>query len=102
MSEKPSRHRRTPQETKELSYAHDRVNVYGENDKSSRKAILFLQNGAAPEKGAAGLFGYCTRGSVSNWWNGGGEDSVHSSVVAPAPQGLLAACCLRTKASITP
>ena len=28
------------------------------------------------------------RGSVSNWWNGGGEDSVHSSVVAPSPQGL--------------
>ena len=28
------------------------------------------------------------RGSVSNWWNGGGEDSVHSSVVAPSPHGL--------------
>ena len=27
-------------------------------------------------------------GSVSNWWNGGGELSVHSSVVAPSPQGL--------------
>lgn len=27
-------------------------------------------------------------GSVSNWWNGGGLDSVHSSVVAPSPQGL--------------
>ncbi|PAV66838.1 hypothetical protein WR25_14826 [Diploscapter pachys] len=25
---------------------------------------------------------------VSNWWYGGGEDSVHSSVVAPSPQGL--------------
>ena len=25
-------------------------------------------------------------GSVSNWWNGGGDDSVHSSVVAPSPQ----------------
>ena len=28
------------------------------------------------------------RGSVLNWWNGGGEDSVHSSVVAPGPHGL--------------
>ena len=47
-------------------------------------------------------FDHCTRGSTSNWWNGGGDDSVHSSVVAPAPHGLSAACCLRTKASITP
>ena len=31
----------------------------------------------------------------SNWWNGGGEDSVHSSVVAPAPHGLSPACSLR-------
>ena len=30
------------------------------------------------------------RGSSSNWWNGGGEGSVHSSVVAPAPHGLFA------------
>src|SRR3979490_2068802 len=45
---------------------------------------------------------HCTRGSTSNWWNGGGDDSVHSSVVAPAPHGLSAACSLRTKASITP
>lgn len=27
-------------------------------------------------------------GRVSNWWYGGGEDSVHSNVVAPSPQGL--------------
>ena len=27
-------------------------------------------------------------GSVENWWNGGGLGSVHSSVVAPSPQGL--------------
>ncbi len=31
------------------------------------------------------------RGSVSNWWNGGGEDKVHSSVVAPSPHGLSSA-----------
>ncbi|ONI83571.1 hypothetical protein ALI22I_34385 [Saccharothrix sp. ALI-22-I] len=31
--------RRTPQEKKRLSYAKDRRNVYGENDKSSRKNI---------------------------------------------------------------
>ena len=35
------------------------------------------------------------RGSVLNWWNGGGEGSVHSSVVAPAPHGLSAAFSLR-------
>ena len=27
-------------------------------------------------------------GKVSNWWNGGGLDRVHSSVVAPSPHGL--------------
>ena len=31
--------RRSPQEKKELSYARDRRNDYGENDKASRKAI---------------------------------------------------------------
>ena len=31
--------RLSPQEKKRLSYLHDRRNVYGENDKSSRKAI---------------------------------------------------------------
>lgn len=30
---------RSPQEKKALSYARDRRNVYGENDKASRKAI---------------------------------------------------------------
>jgi hypothetical protein len=30
---------RTPQEKKELSYERDRRNAYGENDKSSRRAI---------------------------------------------------------------
>ncbi len=38
------------------------------------------------------------RGKVLNWWKGGGDDSVHSSVVAPSPHGLSAACCLRAKA----
>ena len=33
--------RRTPQEKKALSYEKDRRNDYGENDKSSRKAIPF-------------------------------------------------------------
>src|SRR3546814_18782913 len=31
---------------------------------------------------------YLITGSFSSWWNGGGEDSVHSSVVAPSPHGL--------------
>ena len=35
---KPGRGR-SPQEDKALSYARDRRNVYGENDKSSRKNI---------------------------------------------------------------
>ena len=42
--------------------------------------------------------GYSTRGSVSYWWNGGGDGSVHSSVVAPMPQGLAAATVFRQKA----
>src|SRR6266702_7279934 len=41
-------------------------------------------------------------GNSLYWWNGGGEGSVHSSVVAPAPHGLSAACCLRMKAWATP
>ena len=41
-------------------------------------------------------------GSTENWWNGGGEVSVHSSVVAPAPHGLFAAFSLRRKACDTP
>ena len=41
---------------------------------------------------------YSTRGSVSYWWNGGGEGSVHSSVVAPLPQGLAAASFFWAKA----
>lgn len=36
MTEKPPKR---PQEKKALSYANDRRNVYGENDKASRKAI---------------------------------------------------------------
>src|SRR5438552_2930888 len=55
----------------------------------------------APRERAANS-AYCTRGSTSNWWNGGGDGSVHSSVVAPAPHGLSAACCFLAKASITP
>jgi hypothetical protein len=35
----PQKKQRSPQEKKELSYTLDRRNAYGENDKSSRKAI---------------------------------------------------------------
>jgi len=42
------------------------------------------------------------RGSVSNEWNGGGDVSVHSSVVAAGPQGLLPGFSLRAKATATP
>ena len=41
-------------------------------------------------------------GSLSNWWKGGGEGSVHSSVVAPGPHGLAGAGTLRAKAWNTP
>jgi hypothetical protein len=41
---------------------------------------------------------YSTFGNVSNWWKGGGDGSVHSSVVAPMPQGLAGASLLRAKA----
>ena len=37
-------------------------------------------------------------GSVSYWWNGGGDGNVHSRVVAPTPQGLAAASAFRMKA----
>ena len=33
---------------------------------------------------------YFTLGSSSKVWNGGGEDTVHSRVVAPSPHGF---CC---------
>lgn len=39
--------RRSPQEKKRLSYAKDRRNDYGENDKSSRKNVPPEQEGAA-------------------------------------------------------
>src|SRR4029079_2264237 len=41
-------------------------------------------------------------GNSLYWWNGGGEGSVHSSVVAPAPHGLSAARSLRMNAWATP
>ena len=42
---------------------------------------------------------YLIRGSSLNWWKGGGDGSVHSSVVAPTPQGLSAALRFFVKAS---
>ena len=33
---------------------------------------------------------YFTLGKSSKVWNGGGDDTVHSSVVAPSPHGF---CC---------
>ncbi|MBN8965086.1 MAG: hypothetical protein J0H89_06805, partial [Rhizobiales bacterium] len=41
---------------------------------------------------------YLIRGSRSNWWNGGGDDNVHSNVVAPSPHGFAAACVFLMKA----
>jgi hypothetical protein len=45
---------------------------------------------------------YVMRGNVRYWWNGGGDDNVHSSVIAPAPHGLSAAFSLRMKAYTRP
>ncbi|MEU7900503.1 hypothetical protein AB0B45_47685 [Nonomuraea sp. NPDC049152] len=45
---KAVRRRRSPQEKKRLSYTKDRRNDYGENDKSSRKAIR--RNKSAPHR----------------------------------------------------
>src|SRR6478735_5340369 len=42
------------------------------------------------------------RGNTSNWWYGGGEGSVHSSVVAPAPHGLFGALTFCMKARVIP
>jgi len=42
------------------------------------------------------------RGSVSKQWNGGGEDSVHSSVVAPSPHGFASACRFFANATAIP
>jgi len=39
MTDRPRRPSRSPQEKKKLSYERDCVNVYGQNDKASRKAI---------------------------------------------------------------
>src|SRR6202000_1627095 len=42
---------------------------------------------------------YLIFGSSLNWWKGGGDGRVHSSVVAPTPQGLSPAIRLAMKAS---
>ena len=44
---------------------------------------------------------YLIRGSSLNWWNGGGEGSVHSSVFALGPHGLSPALRLATNISMT-
>src|SRR6185312_6172323 len=45
---------------------------------------------------------YLIFGNCSHWWNGGGEGSCHSSVVAPSPHGLAPATRFFWKASKTP
>ena len=48
------------------------------------------------------MFGsiYFTLGNSSNVWNGGGEVTVHSNVVAPSPHGFWAAAFFLEKAQI--
>src|SRR5262245_29351679 len=66
------------------------------------KACLASSRNRGAQECAPRSVAYCTRGSVSNWWKGGGDDSVHSSVVAPAPHGLAPASRFFAKASNTP
>src|SRR5262249_4298611 len=42
------------------------------------------------------------RGAVSWEWKGGGDGNIHSSVVAPMPQGFAAAGIFRRKETATP
>ena len=46
------------------------------------------------------MFGsiYFTFGNSSKVWNGGGEDTVHSKVVAPSPHGFCSAFFFLAKA----
>src|SRR3954453_10672079 len=46
--------------------------------------------GLAAEISVTAYAAHLIRGSSLNWWNGGGEGRVHSSVVAPAPHRLCA------------
>src|SRR5262249_38802247 len=67
--------------------------------------IIFaaLRVALSPHRGRGDERGlHLIRGSTLNWWNGGGEESVHSRVVAPGPHGLSAAFSLRTKACARP
>ena len=68
-----------------------------ENDKRSRFHKLRAA-GLDTREGDA----HRISGSVSYWWKGGGDGSVHSSVVAPGPHALAAARSLRMKACATP
>src|SRR4051812_7006941 len=51
---------------------------------SAKKSPTVVTRGCVSESD----IDYLTRGSSLNWWKGGGEDRVHSRVVAPTPQGL--------------
>ena len=54
--------KRTPQEKKVLSYARDRRNVYGENDKGSRRSIR--RNKTLPSRAYRKTVGDILRGAV--------------------------------------
>ncbi|UGT42762.1 hypothetical protein LTV02_04940 [Nocardia yamanashiensis] len=54
--------RKSPQEKKSLSYAKDRRNDYGENDKSSRRNIR--RNKRFPHRADATAAGVCHGGSA--------------------------------------
>src|SRR5690606_31011794 len=77
---------------------------WNESRQRARKAPPAGPGNASRGNSAVAARRYCrsvTNGRVLNWCTGGGEVSVHSSVVAPSPHGLAGAGRLRAKASAT-
>jgi hypothetical protein len=71
------------------------LNGFARNDVACLHAVHahlapdFRENGVTSRPQFDTSAGYRMTGNRSYWWKGGGDDSVHSNVVAPSPQGLL-------------
>ena len=86
----------------DLGLGNPRAKLDGVVIDNRHDELVSLKSATRFLEGARRGLPYCTRGSTSNWWKGGGDDSVHSSVVAPAPHGLASAARFFMKASTTP